>query len=336
MIHYFYMPINARPFKPRPSGYLEIYDNCLKEARKFISLKELRKKDGSLHASIHEYGFMERIVKEAPLARDHILNKEEQFERISNLAKERGGITLSDKYIDSHTKMDFECSHKHTWSATPRNIKGGSWCPQCKIYFGEAYCRAMLETIFSKPFPTKYPKWLKGLELDGYNEELKLAFEYQGRQHYKAVKNWGGERQLKVLQDNDRKKAELCNENGINLIVIPTFGPKLDKGDLETFIFNKLDEFGISPDTKRPVKVDLTKVYRGEHDDKLKELRDIVESKGGVLEDTVYLGTQYHKYSLICKLGHVFKVSGNKIKCGTWCKKCHLLKLEMKRNKIAP
>jgi hypothetical protein len=325
------MPINTIQLGPRPSGYLKNYDNCLKEARKFTSLKELRKKDGSLHASIHQHGFVERIVKEAPLARDHILNKEEQFERISNLAKERGGITLSDKYIGNHTKMDFECPQKHVWSATPRNIIRGSWCPECKIYFGEAYCRAMLEAIFGKPFPTKYPKWLKGLELDGYNEELKLAFEYQGRQHYKAIKSWGGQKQLKTLQDNDCKKVELCNENGINLIVIPTFGPKLDKSDLEALIFNRLGEFGISLDVKRPIEIDLKKVYRSEHDDRLKELKDIVESKGGVLEDTVYLGTQYHKYSIDCKRGHKLKIDGNHLKGGNWCNKCNLIDRRMGR-----
>ena len=50
------------------------------------------------------------------------------------------------------------------------------------------------EKIYNKKFAKCKPLWLKNqrgsqLELDGYNDELKIAFEYQGRQHYED-NNW--------------------------------------------------------------------------------------------------------------------------------------------------
>ena len=64
------------------------------------------------------------------------------------------------------------------------------------------------------------PKWLEGLELDYYLPARKLGFEYQGQQHYKPVKAWGGEKALKQVQARDRRKIKLCEENGVSLIHI--------------------------------------------------------------------------------------------------------------------
>lgn len=59
--------------------------------------------------------------------------------------------------------------------------------------FGEEISRGYFEYIFEgKKFIKSRPKWLKSpknhsIELDGYCSELKLAFEYNGVQHYKFV-----------------------------------------------------------------------------------------------------------------------------------------------------
>lgn len=94
----------------------------------------------------------------------------------------------------------------------------------------ENMCRQIFEDIFERSFPSVRPNFLKNpatgknLELDGYNEELRLAFEYNGIQHYhlspiyhKTISD------LYSQQQRDRLKRELCAKQNpkISLITIP-------------------------------------------------------------------------------------------------------------------
>jgi len=63
------------------------------------------------------------------------------IEEMRLIAENRGGRCLSDKYINSTTTLNWQCSEGHTWEARPGNIKFGQWCPICarrKIKSGES------------------------------------------------------------------------------------------------------------------------------------------------------------------------------------------------------
>lgn len=64
------------------------------------------------------------------------------------------------------------------------------------------------------------PAWLDGLELDIYIPSKKLAFEYQGIQHFQAVEHWGGQAKLEIQKEHDSRKKRICEEKGICLICI--------------------------------------------------------------------------------------------------------------------
>ena len=53
------------------------------------------------------------------------------IEDCKKIAIKHNGRCLSNKYINSYTKMKWECKFKHTWSAILNNIKQGKWCPKC-------------------------------------------------------------------------------------------------------------------------------------------------------------------------------------------------------------
>ena len=62
------------------------------------------------------------------------------------------------------------------------------------------------------------PFWLSGLRLDIYVPSLRVAFEYQGEQHYEPMKMYGGGEGLLGRQRLDQRKRELCAANGVTLI----------------------------------------------------------------------------------------------------------------------
>ena len=46
-------------------------------------------------------------------------------------AEKKGGKCLSIRYINAHTKLQWQCSCKYKWEARPANILKGHWCPKC-------------------------------------------------------------------------------------------------------------------------------------------------------------------------------------------------------------
>lgn len=47
------------------------------------------------------------------------------------LAASRGGRCLSKEYVDSQTRLLWECHRGHTWQAVPNSIRQGTWCAEC-------------------------------------------------------------------------------------------------------------------------------------------------------------------------------------------------------------
>lgn len=112
----------------------------------------------------------------------------------------------------------------------------------------ESLCRHILEMIFDKKFDTIRPDFLKNpttkcnLEIDCYNNDLKLGLEYNGIQHYKYPNKFH-----KNINDfykqirNDKLKYHLCNKNKITLIIVPY---NINKTDIFNYILFKLIKAG--------------------------------------------------------------------------------------------
>jgi|SRR6185437_15717801 len=67
------------------------------------------------------------------------------------------------------------------------------------------------------------PKTGARLELDLYSEELKLACEINGRQHYEYIPKFhpNGEKDFKAQQYRDKAKRKNCKDRGIQLNTTP-------------------------------------------------------------------------------------------------------------------
>lgn len=76
------------------------------------------------------------------------------------------------------------------------------------------------------------PSWLGRQKLDIGIPSLKIAFEYNGKQHYEPVDFFGGKEGHKKLLRLDKKKKKLCEENNIRLVIIPYTMPQLEVASL--------------------------------------------------------------------------------------------------------
>jgi hypothetical protein len=115
---------------------------------------------------------------------------------------------------------------------------------------GETICRNYLEKTFGKAFAKSRPRFLNNpvtggefnLELDGYNSELGLAFEYQGQQHYKYVPYFHKNKEAFYNQKyRDYMKRVMCKDNGIKLIEVPY---DVKHCDIEEYMKKELVKLG--------------------------------------------------------------------------------------------
>ena len=167
-------------------------------------------------------------------------------------AEKRDGECLETEYINGRTPMRWRCKEGHEWKTVLESVRWAkSWCPHCPNK-SEAVCREIFEKLFEQKFPKNRPEFLRRgnghkLELDGYNEELEIAFEYQGKQHYEYLPLFHKtEEDFKMQQKRDRYKYRLCQKNNIVLLLIPYKFTYKDPQEMEDFIVDQLLVQGVA------------------------------------------------------------------------------------------
>ena len=253
-------------------------------------------------------------------------NQLKTLEDMQRIALGRGGRCLSTLYEGVNKKLLWECQEGHHWETIPSVILRGGWCTTCSAGLGERICREFFEQLLEHPFKKARPSWLRNsdghqMELDGYSQTLKIAFEHQGTQHYRSIGFFDSSKtKLKRIQENDQKKRDLCRNNGINLIEVPSILEILGIKNVKSFIREELLKNGIPlPHNFGNKEVRLSSVYCP---NKLGELQAIALERGGKLISEKYLGIFEH-LEWECVKGHRFRAVPNNVKnSGSWCSKC--------------
>jgi len=246
---------------------------------------------------------------------------------MQDLAKQRGGKCLSQKYIADNIKLKWQCKNNHTWYATPSNIKKDRWCSKCHaFYISEEITRSYFEYIFNKKFPKvrdlDFLININGnrMELDGYCEELKLAFEYQGKQHYIKMALFDKVTTLEQRIDNDKLKRELCLKNGVALIDVPYTVKNKDIGE---YIYKELVKYNVEVpvDHEEVKKIDYQKfnIYRK---DKIEDMKVLAQKHEGKCLSLSYINSNT-KLRWECNKGHIWDATpSNVVNGGRWCPVC--------------
>ncbi len=248
------------------------------------------------------------------------------------------GKCHSKTYINNESKLDFECQFGHrfqrSWSEVKNSIR---WCPTCSPnrLIGETLTRLMLEHLLRIKLPSCYIKEMNGLQLDGYNEKSKIAFEYQGYQHFTGQSHFhNGKHQFEDQLKRDQTKKILCKKNGITFIEIFEF-KTIRAGRIKLFYDQtkeKLRELNLAF-SDEPFHLDLIELYRGRKSELFEIAKEVVQKNNGKIQE--YIGSE-NKHTYVCANGHKItnRTLGVIIKSNASCPYCESNQIFEKLKKI--
>lgn len=158
---------------------------------------------------------------------DTILNERignDDYDEYEEQEEQQQYSIVDDGYYEEEEVIDLEPDLPPAF--LPDNSVGEeSLVPRSKP---EKICRRTLEKIYGKKFSRIRPDWLRNpktgrnLEIDCYNDELKIGLEYNGVQHYKWPNFTKMSRQQFLDQvERDHYKIDKCDEMGVYLITVP-------------------------------------------------------------------------------------------------------------------
>lgn len=225
------------------------------------------------------------------------------YDKCINIIENEGCILLSNN--PDIKKYKIKCINGHIFYRNYKKIYQKKLCKKCKFFKKENICRYILEKMLNCEFKKIRPKWLKNpktnrlLELDGYNENLKIGFEYDGEFHYSKNKSkkYTNSR-LNSQKERDGIKDKLCEQNNIKLIRIPYF---IKKNNIQEYIQNICITMGITIINYTKIDINNIKNYHN----KIKEIQDYIAEYDIKLLSSTYLNSK-HKLEFMCVNNHIF------------------------------
>jgi hypothetical protein len=151
-----------------------------------------------------------------------VFSKDKIIEDIKNIHGDYYNYDF-DGFKNIHSKIEIECKKGHFFRQKISNHLQGKGCPICRESIGERRIANYLEEykieyIRQKKFDGC--KYISKLPFDFFIPSINLAIEYDGIQHFKPVKLFGGEKEFEKTKIKDKIKSKYCEDNNICLIRI--------------------------------------------------------------------------------------------------------------------
>lgn len=135
---------------------------------------------------------------------------------------------ISKEYNGTHSKdLIVECPKKHRYVVRWNDFQQGYRCPECREWKNEKRLGEILFQIFpTEKIETQDSLGFLGRQRVDYSiRGLKLAFEYDGEQHFRPVRFGGiskeeAQQNFAKQQKWDKTKNRLCQREGYQLIRI--------------------------------------------------------------------------------------------------------------------
>jgi hypothetical protein len=124
--------------------------------------------------------------------------------------------------IDS--KVSIICKQHGIFNQNIHKHLKGQGCPECSFNSkGEEYIKSHLEELgirYIRQHGFDSCKYINRLNFDFYLPEFNTCLEFDGIQHFKPVKDFGGEEEFEIIKKRDECKNKWCLENNVKLVRI--------------------------------------------------------------------------------------------------------------------
>lgn len=143
-------------------------------------------------------------------------------ENIKKAIKKEQEFSLANQYLEAiEQRKIISKHHRKIKNVIENEVRrkfghkkvGEAWTSETILYY-------IVQTLFpDKTILRHYhPDFLEGLEIDIFIKDLNIGIEYQGIQHYRPIKHWGGKESLYKLRKRDQRKKKICDKLGVKLI----------------------------------------------------------------------------------------------------------------------
>ena len=168
------------------------------------------------------------------------LNTLHSYEYVKEQIDKEGYELLSTKYVNAHSKILLKCPKGHIFKTKYNTFQQGFRCPICNESKGENKIKEILNN-FNIGYIMQYKfddcKFKYVLPFDFYLPQYNCCIEFDGEQHYKIIKHFGGFDKFVDTKIRDTIKNEYCKNNDIKLIRISYWNfnniEKILKNELE-------------------------------------------------------------------------------------------------------
>jgi len=159
-------------------------------------------------------------------------------------------IDIIGNYTSFSVKALLQCQKcKYIWRAVPDQIFHISGCPICNASKNEKltfkYLKEILKNITIKyQHSVKYAtkrRFVIDCAFETNNKQYYI--EYNGIQHYKPIKFFGGKKRFKEQILRDKKLRLYCKNN--NIILIEIDGRKYTNNKIRTYLKDKLSFYNL-------------------------------------------------------------------------------------------
>ena len=244
------------------------------------------------------------------------------IEEMRELAKSRNGKCLSTEYINSETKLLWECSEGHQFKMRPYHVKNGSWCSKCVKKQAGIRRRGNIEDILTI-INEKEGELLSGnYETNLSLMEVKCKFGHIWKTTASKIKSgsWchecGGSKKLTIdiMRELARQKNGFC----LSDVYINAHTPlewKCQEGHIWSAAPANIVQGSWCKDCTNKQKNEKRKQNNFEH------VKRIAHDLGGKCLSTEYIGSKA-EMQWSCQQNHIFTETAMNIKKGKWCPFC--------------